>query len=52
MVQKKGLSREPDRSEMTKVKFFNLRPKSNDKNHNLKVMSLVVTYHPLLKSLR
>ena len=37
--------------EMRKVKFSNLRRKSNDKNHNMKGMPLVVTYHPLLKSL-
>ena len=39
------------RCEMNKVKFSNLRPKSNDKNHNMKGIPLVVTYHPLLKSL-
>ena len=38
-------------SEMSKVKFYNLRLKSNDKNHNMKGIPLVVTYHPLLKSL-
>ena len=38
-------------SEMNKVKFFNLRLKSNDKNHNMKGIPLVVTYHPLLKFL-
>ena len=38
-------------SEMSKVKFSNLRLKSNDKNHNRKGIPLVVTYHPLLKSL-
>ena len=38
------------RCEMNKVKFSNLRPKSNDKNHNMKGIPLVVTYHPLLKS--
>ena len=37
-------------SEMSKVKFSNLRLKSNDKNHNMKKIPLVVTYHPLLKS--
>ena len=35
---------------MNKVKFSNLRPKNNDKNHNMKGIPLVVTYHPLLKS--
>ena len=39
------------RSEMNKVKFSSLRPKNNDKNHNMKGIPLVVTYHPLLKSL-
>ena len=39
------------RSEMNKVKFSNYRPKNSDKNHNIKRMPLVVTYHPLLKSL-
>ena len=38
-------------SEMSKVMFSNLRLKSNDKNHNRKGIPLVVTYHPLLKSL-
>ena len=38
-------------SEMNKFKFSNLRLKSNDKNHNMKRIPLVVTYHPLLKSL-
>ena len=37
-------------SEMNKVKFSNLRLKSNDKNHNIKGIPLVVTYHSLLKS--
>ena len=39
------------RSEMNKVKFSNFRPKSSYKNHNMKGIPLVVTYHPLLKSL-
>ena len=39
-------------SEMKKVKFSSLRLKSNDKNHNIKGIPYVVTYHPLLKSLR
>ena len=39
-------------SEMSKVKFSNLRLKSNDKNHNMKEIPCVVTYHPLLKSLK
>ena len=38
-------------SEMSKVKFSNLRLKGNDKNHNRKEILLVVMYHPLLKSL-
>ena len=38
-------------SEMSKVKFSNLRLKSNDNNHNRKEILLFVTYHPLLKSL-
>ena len=38
-------------SGMSKEKFSNLRLKSNDKNHNMKGMSLVVAYHSLLKSL-
>ena len=36
---------------MRKAKFSNLRFKSNDKNHNMKGMPLVVMYHPLLKPL-
>ena len=36
---------------MSKVKFSDLRLKSNDKNHNMKGIPLVVTCHPLLKSL-
>ena len=36
---------------MRKLKFSNLRLKSNDKNHNMKGTPLVVTYHPLRKSL-
>ena len=36
---------------MSKVKFSKLRLKSNDKNQNIKGIPLVVTYHPLLKSL-
>ena len=39
------------RSEMNKVKFSNFRPKISYKNHNMKGIPLVVTYHPLLKSL-
>ena len=39
------------RSEMKKVTFSNVRPKSNDRKHNMKGIPLVVTYHPLLKSL-
>ena len=39
------------RSEMNKVKFSNLRLKSNDKNHKMKGIPLVVRYHPLLKFL-
>ena len=39
-------------SEISKVKFSNLRLKSNDKNHNMKEIPCVVTYHPLLKSLK
>ena len=39
------------RSEMNKVKFSNFMPKNSDKNHNIKGIPLVVTYHPLLKSL-
>ena len=39
------------RSEMNKVKFSNLRLKSNDKNHKMKGIPLVVWYHPLLKFL-
>ena len=38
-------------SEMNKVSFSNLRLKSNDKNHNVKGIPLVVTYYPLLKCL-
>ena len=38
-------------SETNKVKFSNLSLQSNDKNHNKKGIPLVVTYHPLLKSL-
>ena len=38
-------------SEMGKVMFSNLKLKSNDKNHNMKGITLAVTYHPLLKSL-
>ena len=38
-------------SEMSKVKFSNFKLKSNDKNHNMKGILLVVTCHPLLKSL-
>ena len=38
-------------SEMSNVKFSNLTLKSNDKNHNMKGIPLVVTYHRLLKSL-
>ena len=38
------------RSEINKVKF-NFRPKNNNKNHNMKGIPLVVTYHTLLKSL-
>ena len=36
------------RCEMNKVKFSNLRPKSNDKNHNMKGIPLVVTYHIMI----
>ena len=32
-------------SEMRKGKFYNLRLKSNDKNHNMKGILLLVTYH-------
>ena len=39
------------RSEINKVKFSNFRPKNSYKNHNMKGIPLVVTYHPLLKSL-
>ena len=39
------------RSEMNKVKFSIFRPKNSDKNHNMKGIKLVVSYHPLLKSL-
>ena len=39
------------RSEMNKVKFSIFRPKNSDKNHNMKGVTLVVLYHPLLKSL-
>ena len=38
-------------SELRKVKFSNLRLKSNDKNHHMKGIPLVVTCHPLFKSL-
>ena len=38
------------RSEINKVKS-NFRPKNNNKNHNMKGIPLVVTYHTLLKSL-
>ena len=38
-------------SDMRKVKFSNLRLKSNDKNHTMKGIPSVVTYHLLLKSL-
>ena len=38
-------------SEMNKVNFSNFRSKSNDKNHYMKEIPLVVTYHPLLKFL-
>ena len=38
-------------SEISKVKFSNLRLKSNDKNHNMKGIVLVLTYCPMLKSL-
>ena len=37
-------------SEMSKIKFSNLRLKSTDKNQNMKGIPLVVTYHPVLKS--
>ena len=33
-------------SEISKVKFSNLRLKSNDKNDNRKGIPLVATYHP------
>ena len=39
------------RSEMNKIKFSKLRPEGNDKNHKMKGIRLVVTYHSLLKSL-
>ena len=39
------------RSEMNKIKFSIFRPKNSDKNHNMKGVTLVVSYHPLLKSL-
>ena len=51
MVQAKEYPEDLISSEMSKVKFSNLRLKSNDKNHNMKRISLVVKYHPLLKSL-
>ena len=38
-------------SEMRKVKFSNLKFKSNGKNHNMKGIPLIVTYHPFLKRL-
>ena len=37
-------------SEMRKVKFFILRLKSNDTNHNMKGIPLVVAYYLLLKT--
>ena len=37
-------------SKIRKVKFSNLRIKSNDKNENMNGIILVVTYHPLLES--
>ena len=36
---------------MNKAKFSNLRLKSNDKNHKMKGILLVVRYQPLLKFL-
>ena len=36
--------------EIRKVKFSESRLKSNDKKHNMKSITLVVMYHPLLKS--
>ena len=37
-------------SEMRKVKFLNLRLKSNNTNQNMKGIPLVVTYYLLLKT--
>ena len=50
-LRKTEYPEDPICSEMSKVKFSNLRLKSNDKNHNMKGKPLVVTYHPLLKPL-
>ena len=36
---------------MNKVKFSNLRPKNNDKDHNMKWIPLVIIYYLLLKTL-
>ena len=36
--------------DLISLKFSNVRLKSNDKNHNVKRIPLVVTYHSLLKS--
>ena len=38
-------------SAMRKVRFYNLKIKNNDNDNNMKGIQLVVTYHPLLKSL-
>ena len=40
----------PENLIRSEVKFSNFRPKSSDKNHNMKGILLVVRYHPLLKS--
>ena len=51
LIRKREYPENLIRSKMNKVKFSILRLKSNDKNHNMKGIPLVVAYHPLLKSL-
>ena len=51
MVQDKRVPRDLKSYEMRKGKFSNLRLKSSDKNHDIKGIALVPTYHTLLKSL-
>ena len=50
-VRKKEYPEDLISSEISKVKFSNLRLKSDDENHNMKGIPLVVTYDTLLKSL-